>query len=99
MADFECEQYQILISRRLDGELTADEREALQAHLASCPDCARLYAAFSAVSDTLRSDLEEPPSALRENVMGAVRAKKGDIVRLRRRRVRLTALADRKSVV
>ena len=93
MADFECEQYQILISRRLDGELTADEREALQAHLASCPDCARLYAAFSAVSDTLRSDLEEPPSALRENVMGAVRAKKGDIVRLRRRRVRLTALA------
>jgi len=93
MADFECEQYQILISRRLDGELTADEREALQAHLSSCPDCARLYAAFSAVSDTLRSDLEEPPSALRENVMGAVRAKKGDIVRLRRRRVRLTALA------
>ena len=93
MADFECEQFQILISRGLDGELTADEREALEAHLASCPDCARLYAAFSAVSDTLRSDLEEPPAALRENVMGAVRAKKGDIVRLRRRRVRLTALA------
>ncbi len=34
-----CEQYQILISGSLDGELTGEQQDALEAHLDGCPGC------------------------------------------------------------
>ena len=66
---------QELISRLLDEDttLTAEENAALQAHLAECADCAAVYAAFSALSEALGEDLEEPPASLHENVMAEVR--------------------------
>lgn len=68
-----CEKYQELISRMIDGDLSAREEAELARHLDGCPTCAALFDAFSAVSRQIGSDLEEPPAALRENVMAVVR--------------------------
>ena len=68
-----CEKYQELISRMLDGDLSAREEEDLARHLESCPACAALHSAFSAVSRGIGSELEEPPADLLENVMAGVR--------------------------
>ena len=66
-------RYQELISRMLDEELLPEEQDALALHLKDCPDCAALYAAFSALSESIGADLEEPPEGLRENVMAQIR--------------------------
>lgn len=68
-----CEEYQELISRLLDGELSSEEQTALDAHIAVCPDCAAVCAAFHALSEALSSDLVEPPEALHENIMANIR--------------------------
>jgi len=88
-----CERYEALISAMLDGELTERERSELEEHLAICPDCAAMYAAFAEVSEALKAEtdtLSEPlPAALHENIMAKVRmaekAQKthGTIMRLR----------------
>lgn len=46
----DCEKYSELISALIDGELNDEERAALEAHLAECPDCRRVSEAFSAIS-------------------------------------------------
>lgn len=71
-----CELYQELISRRIDGELNTDEKSLLAEHLKTCPDCALLFDAFSALSDTLAEDLAEPPVSLHEEIMAQVRREK-----------------------
>lgn len=38
-----CEQYQILISGHLDGELTGEQQRSLEEHLQGCPGCRRDY--------------------------------------------------------
>ena len=68
-----CEKYQELISRMVDEELCAKERAALTEHIRSCPDCAALYSAFSALSRQIGGDLEDAPAELRENVMAEIR--------------------------
>lgn len=88
----DCEKYQELISRMIDGELSEAEKDELAAHVASCPDCGRLYTAFSSVSDLIKDDLEEPPAALRKNVMAAVSGERNKVVSIRQRG-RLIALA------
>ena len=57
----------------VDGDLSQAEERELTAHVQSCPECAMLYKAFSALSDEMRSDLEEVPLDLRESVMAEVR--------------------------
>lgn len=74
-----CEYYQELISRMLDEDLSREERAALTEHLNGCPDCAKVYQAFSMLSDTVSSDMEEPPENLADNVMAEIR--RGEIVR------------------
>lgn len=68
-----CEQYQELISRMLDDDLSKAERGALAAHVKTCPDCAAVYVAFRSVSEHLGAELEEVPDALHENIMAEVR--------------------------
>lgn len=68
-----CEDYQELISRLLDDDLSADEQSELERHAASCPDCAAMLAAFRALSETLGDDGAEPPERLHEKVMADVR--------------------------
>lgn len=68
-----CEDYIDLISARLDGLLTHEEEQELEAHLADCPDCraladqmAEIHAAFS--------DFEEipAPEGFAKGVMGRI---------------------------
>ena len=69
----QCDAMQVLISRMLDEEPEPQERVALEAHVAVCPDCRTMFETFAAVSDSLRNDLEEPPERLHESVMAEVR--------------------------
>lgn len=68
-----CEEYQELISRMVDGELTTRQKRSLEEHIRNCPECAALYSAFSALSRQIGEDLEDVPLDLRENVMAEVR--------------------------
>ena len=79
-----CEYYQGLISRMLDEDLSRDERAALTEHLGTCRECAAMYQAFSALSDTISSDLAEPPEELCDNIMAELR--RSEIIRRNRRR-------------
>lgn len=69
----DCAQYQELISRLIDRELTAEEGEELAAHARECEECRAVYAAFSSLSGMLGAELVDPPGELRENVMAELR--------------------------
>ena len=68
----QCEIYQELISRMVDGDLSAREEADLARHIETCPDCAALFQAFSAISGQISEDLEEAPFDLRDNVMAEI---------------------------
>jgi Putative zinc-finger len=50
-----CEAIRELFSARVDAALSADERARLDAHLASCPECAREWQRFEAAVELLRA--------------------------------------------
>ncbi len=70
-----CEEYIDLISTAIDGALSPEERDRLNAHLASCPECKALYEEFSALHTAL-SDLPpvEVPADLSGRILEAVAA-------------------------
>lgn len=68
-----CDRYQEMISRMLDGDLSPKERAELAEHVKRCPDCAAVYVAFRSLSENLGQELEEVPGALHENIMADVR--------------------------
>ena len=68
----QCEIYQELISRMVDGDLSAREEADLARHIETCPDCAALFQAFSVLSSQIGEDLEESPFDLRDNVMAEI---------------------------
>ena len=68
-----CKEYQELISRMLDGELSEAETARLHAHISECGDCRRMLDAFNMLHDTMAEDLEEPPEALAASVMEQIR--------------------------
>lgn len=72
-----CDEYLELISAAIDGALSPEETEKLNAHLARCPECRALCEELSAVHAAL-SDLPpvEVPADLRDRVMAAVAAEK-----------------------
>ncbi|NCC68004.1 MAG: hypothetical protein EOM14_07380, partial [Clostridia bacterium] len=65
----DCEKYIELISRLVDGELSKEQEAELRAHIDVCPECRRVYDAFSAISDALGSDIAEVPEGLAKGVM------------------------------
>ena len=67
-----CEKARDLISKHLDGELSAEESAALEAHLASCEDCSRFLSLLSLVSESVPEDVE-PPAELKSGVMTEVK--------------------------
>ena len=71
----QCEIYQELISRMVDGDLSAREEADLARHIETCPDCAALFRAFSVLSSQIGEDLEESPFDLRDNVMAEIHRK------------------------
>ena len=56
-----CEEMTKLLSARMDGELTEEENTALEAHLASCPECRALSAQLEQLRGAF-SDLEDIPA-------------------------------------
>lgn len=78
-----CEDYEELISARLDGALTDEERAALDAHLAACPRCRRTAAELAEVDAALRSLAGAAPVDLTARVRERIDAEK--VVPLRRR--------------
>lgn len=84
-----CEDYLEWMSAALDGELTGEERRALDAHLAACPRCAALFEELSAQSAALRSLDCEAPAGLRERILAGlpgqeVPGRRAKLVRWRR---------------
>ncbi len=55
------------LSPYLDGELTASEAAAVQAHLRDCSDCARRLSELAAVDDLARAIAEEAPGGYFES--------------------------------
>ncbi len=68
----ECEKIQEKLSEMLDGELSESDETEVRAHIAHCPDCAALYAAFSALSEAA-AEPEDVPDTLHGAVMDRVR--------------------------
>lgn len=70
-----CDEAQEWISALVDGELSAEERAAIQSHLAGCADCRRQLARETA----LKNDLQRTgaavriPSSLRAKIEGQIK--------------------------
>lgn len=91
-----CERYRSMISLMLDGELPESQKTELEAHIAVCGECARIYDAFAFISSSIEDGLSDPPESLRDGVMKGVRAQRGHTPaekKLSRVWVRLAALA------
>ena len=69
-----CQRYYELISQRLDGELTEDEQQELESHLAVCPSCRALDQQLSGLHEDF-FDLEEvaAPEGFAQGVMDRIR--------------------------
>lgn len=70
-----CRDIDPLFAAYVDGEATADERAAVDAHLKACPKCRHQTALQAIVRDTVREKLCRPcaPDALRERCRAAAR--------------------------
>ena len=62
------------VSDYMNGELDADERAALERHLASCPTCPPLYASLVGVRASL-GGLRDPDSVVPPDIGAAVAAR------------------------
>ena len=69
-----CEYYQELMGRMLDGDLLDAETAALREHIRTCPECRALCAAFSSMALSLRDDEMEPPVSIAGSVMSRIRS-------------------------
>ena len=56
-----CELYQELISRLVDGELSRKEYAVLEAHMENCAECSAMYAVFASLSDIIGGEDEPLP--------------------------------------
>ena len=96
-----CENALELMNRELDEALTAEESAALHAHLDACPDCRETWRQLHELDALLQESELEPPAALHEGVMRAIR--QGQKRKPRRAWLPAAAIAaaaaDRKSVV
>lgn len=70
-----CEEMTLLLSARLDGELTQEEQAALEQHLAQCPACRavaeqleQIHSAFDQLEDV------SVPEGFAQGVMDRIRA-------------------------
>jgi len=55
-----CEDYQKMISRWLDGELAEEEIDSLDSHLAVCPQCRDVKSELSMVNELHISLVDQP---------------------------------------
>ena len=67
----DCDRYSELLSARLDGALTEEEKRELEEHLAACPDCRAVGAQLSALQGAF-PELEEAATAPEGFVQGVM---------------------------
>jgi anti-sigma factor (TIGR02949 family) len=72
-----CREFDALVTPYVDGEATASERAAVEAHLSACPPCRRRAEAEAAARETLRARLCRPcaPAELRARCLAASRTR------------------------
>ena len=68
-----CENALELMNRELDEALTESESAALRTHLDACPDCRETWRQLHELDALLRDGELEPPAALHDGVMQAIR--------------------------
>ena len=68
-----CENALELMNRELDGALMEAESAALRAHLDDCPDCRETWRQLHGLDALLQESELEPPAALHDGVMQAIR--------------------------
>lgn len=66
------EYFEDLISARIDGLLTEEEEQELEAHLASCPDCRRAWREMDTVHHLLQAASPLPPEGLEDRILDAL---------------------------
>ena len=71
-----CKNALELMNRELDGALTEAESAALRAHLDACPDCRETWRQLHELDALLQESELEPPAALHDGVMQAIRQEK-----------------------
>jgi predicted anti-sigma-YlaC factor YlaD len=67
-----CDQSQVLLSARQDGEATIDELALLERHLASCPDCRHRAVAMDGLDRVVRLQPADAVPDLTSAIMAAV---------------------------
>lgn len=68
-----CEDALLLISGRVDGTNTSREEAQLEAHLASCPECRKVWQDFSAMNMELQNLQAEVSKDFCDSVMQEVK--------------------------
>lgn len=68
----DCKQAVEAVSAALDGELTAAEQAALEAHLSVCPACRALAEDLSVLNAALTENEPAPPPELADRVMARI---------------------------
>ena len=61
-----CDEYELLLSARLDGALSLKEETQLHAHLAQCPHCRQLAQELEDLQTQMTSLWVEPPDSLKD---------------------------------
>ena len=84
----DCLIFEQQISELLDGELPEAERQTLEAHLETCPDCMETYRMFSGLSAAMHDVSFEPPFDLKERVLQQIEEEKITPIEEGRRRFR-----------
>ncbi len=71
-----CNEYDVLLNKLLDGELTPEEEKAMAQHEAECPDCAARREAMLLLQEDLSAldeDIPPMPEDLAEGWMSEIR--------------------------
>ncbi len=76
MKDSQCQEFDEIIERYLSGDVTKEEADRMQAHLAVCPRCQQTVANAKALAAHLTAMTEMPPECLLNGVMAGVRKQK-----------------------
>ena len=66
------DNYIVMMSAYIDGELSEAETGELFAHIDTCPSCRSLFDVMRTASDEAKTDLVDPPEALLQGVMQAI---------------------------
>lgn len=67
-----CGKYFEMISQLIDGELSAQQESELRTHMGNCPDCAKVYEAFSGISQGMDLEIRTAPEGFASGVMSRI---------------------------